>query len=382
MNRVTSLERHGLAIVASEIAAAAQLACLLEATAAKPGNVSPGIGFVDLSCEDFLASAAAIGGPLSGAGDRPLGTTVRLAIDATRRWCSSNTNLGMVLLLAPIARAAFAIALPGKVRLKPDTTEAAEVRLKPDTTDAEVRLKPDTTDPEVRLKPDTTDPEARVEADGINHIPVVSGFSRTDDAATSGFASALREELRHVLATTTVDDAREVYAAIRHAAPGGLGRVEAQDVAREPDVTLLEAMRLAADRDGIAREYATTFARTFEVGAPALIRARRDGLAWNQAIVEAFLVLLAAAPDTHIARRGGRARAEEVSRVARTVLDAGGVRSDAGRTAIERMDAALRDPQHIANPGTTADLTAASIFVVLLTAGCWRIQQEQRRTKS
>jgi triphosphoribosyl-dephospho-CoA synthase len=64
------------------------------------------------------------------------------------------------------------------------------------------------------------------------------------------------------------------------------------------------------------------------------------------------------------------------------VLDAGGVRSDAGRTAIERMDAALRDPQHIANPGTTADLTAASIFVVLLTAGCWRIQQEQRRTKS
>ena len=186
----------------------------------------------------------------------------------------------------------------------------------------------------------------------------------------------MRDNLDRVLTETTIDDAREVYAAIRRAAPAGLGRVEEQDVAHEPAVTLLDAMRLAADRDGIAREYATTFASTFEIGAPAIVRARRDGLTWSDAIVEAFLVLLAAAPDTHIARRGGRARAEEVSRTARAVLDAGGVRSDAGRNAIGRMDAALRDPQHIANPGTTADLTAASVFVVLLTAGGWRAQPE------
>src|SRR5206468_5886184 len=100
--------------------------------------------------------------------------------------------------------------------------------------------------------------------------PIVSGFSRT-----------LRETLRRVLDATTVDDAREVYAAIRRAAPGGLGRVEAQDVANEPDVTLLEAMRLAAGRDGIAREYATAFEVTFGTGVPALDRARRDGLSWS-----------------------------------------------------------------------------------------------------
>ena len=78
----------------------------------------------------------------------------------------------------------------------------------------------------------------------------------------------------------------------------------------DPTVTLLEAMRLAAGRDGIANEYATGFEVTFATGAPALDRARRDGLCWDDAVVETFLTLLAARPDTHIARRGGRSAAQ------------------------------------------------------------------------
>jgi triphosphoribosyl-dephospho-CoA synthase len=172
-----------------------------------------------------------------------------------------------------------------------------------------------------------------------------------------------------VLEATTVDDARDVYAAIRRAAPGGLGRAQTQDVADEPTMTLLDVMRLAADRDGIAREYATAFEATFNTGAPALDRARRDGLAWDDAIVETFLTLLAAAPDTHVARRGGATVAAEVSRQARTALAEGGVRSAAGRRAIDDMDLRLRDARNAVNPGTTADLTAAAIFVVLLGGG-------------
>ena len=95
----------------------------------------------------------------------------------------------------------------------------------------------------------------------------------------------------------------------------------------------------------------------------------RDGLSWDDAVVETFLTLLAAAPDTHVARRGGAAVAAEVSRRARTALAAGGVRSAAGRRAIDEMDRALRDARNTANPGTTADLTAAAIFVVLLGGG-------------
>jgi triphosphoribosyl-dephospho-CoA synthase len=130
-------------------------------------------------------------------------------------------------------------------------------------------------------------------------------------------------------------------------------------------------MRLAADRDGIAREYATAFEVTFEIGAPALQAARRDGLNWDDAIVETFLTILAAQADTHVVRRGGAAMAEDVSRRANAALGAGGVRSASGRVAIDEMDRALRDADNTANPGTTADLTAAAIFVELLEGG-WR----------
>lgn len=273
----------------NEIAAAVQLACLLEASAPKPGNVSPGKHFGDLRYEDFLASAAAIGPAFARAGERGVGATVREAVEATASWVRTNTNLGIVLLLAPLARA----------------------------------------------------------------------------ACTRAAGASLREEVQRVLDETTVDDARGVYAAIRRAAPGGLGASPEQDVAEEPTMTLLDVMRLAADRDGVAREYATGFATTFDVGAPVLRRVRAGGFSWDDAVVETFLTLLASRPDTHIVRRSGTSLAEEVSARARAVLDTGGVRTDAGRQAIEVMDAALRDEAHAANPGATADLTAAAIFVEL-----------------
>ena len=159
--------------------------------------------------------------------------------------------------------------------------------------------------------------------------------------------------------------------AIRRAAPGGLGQAPAQDVADEPTLPLLDVMRLAAHRDGIAREYASTFEVTFETGVPALDAARRDGLSWDDAVVETFLTLLARSPDTHIARRAGEEIAADVSRRARATLEAGGVRSALGRRALEAMDVELRDAGHSKNPGTTADLTTAAIFVVLLGGG-WR----------
>jgi triphosphoribosyl-dephospho-CoA synthase len=97
-------------VTGEAISAAAQLACLLEVSAPKPGNVSPERHFHDTRYEDFLASAVAIGPALAEAGSRPLGATIRSAVEATARWTRSNTNLGIVLLLAPLARAA---ARPG-----------------------------------------------------------------------------------------------------------------------------------------------------------------------------------------------------------------------------------------------------------------------------
>jgi triphosphoribosyl-dephospho-CoA synthase len=81
--------------------------------------------------------------------------------------------------------------------------------------------------------------------------------------------------------------------------------------------------------------------------------------------------VLAASPDTHVARRGGVQLAADISQRAGDVLGAGGVRSDEGRRALGYFDHSLRDPRNIGNPGTTADLTAAALFVALLQ-GAWK----------
>ena len=131
----------------------------------------------------------------------------------------------------------------------------------------------------------------------------------------------------------------------------------------EPAIGLREAMASAAARDSIASEYVTDYALTFETGVPALAAALADGLPVRAAIVELHLRLLARAPDTVIARKRGADAAARVSAGARGVLAAGGVRA---AEALEHFDASLREPGNALNPGTTADLVTAVIFVALV----------------
>jgi triphosphoribosyl-dephospho-CoA synthase len=265
------------------VAGAAQLACVLEASAEKPGNITPRHDFADTSYEDMLRSAIAIGPELARASERGVGASVLAAVEATRRVAGANTNLGIALLLAPLARAAL----------------------------------------------------------------VGSGVG-------------------DVLAALTVDDARDAYEAIRRAGAGGLDEPVEHDVRAAPEIGLREAMAAAAERDSVAREYASGFAITFDRGLPALDRALEAGLPPRVAIVELFLELLAAVPDTLIARKRGRAEAERVSAAAAAVLRTGGVRTGTGRDAIGGLDAALRRDGNALNPGTTADLVTAVLFVAVL----------------
>jgi len=138
------------------------------------------------------------------------------------------------------------------------------------------------------------------------------------------------------------------------------------DVRAEPAVGLREAMASAAQRDSIAREYVTDYALTFDTGVPALAAALGDGLAVREAIVELHLRLLERAPDSLIARKRGADAAARVSAGARAALAAGGVRTAAGRAAVRSFDASLREPGNALNPGTTADLVTATLFVALL----------------
>src|SRR5205085_6863187 len=81
----------------------ATLACLLEATAPKVGNVHRGADFENLTFTDFVVSAVAIGPAMETAKTGGVGVAILESIKATRQLVDTNTNLGMVLLLAPLA---------------------------------------------------------------------------------------------------------------------------------------------------------------------------------------------------------------------------------------------------------------------------------------
>jgi triphosphoribosyl-dephospho-CoA synthase len=253
----------------------AQIACLFEATARKPGNVHRFRDFEDTHYLDFLLSAAAISGPLDRASELGLGQTILACVEATRRVVRSNTNLGMILLLAPLA----------SVPLDQD----------------------------------------------------------------------LRDGLGRILGSTTTDDARLVYRAIRVAKPGGLGTVEAQDIEDEPTITLLEAMTLAADRDLVARQYANGFADVFDSALPSLKASIERGNLLETAIINTYLAFLSENPDTLIARKLGLEVAEMVTMKARDVV----------MDDLADFDGWLRQDGHARNPGATADLTTAALFVAL-----------------
>jgi triphosphoribosyl-dephospho-CoA synthase len=283
------------------IAQLAQIACIWEACAPKPGNVNRTHNFSDTSLEDFLLSAAAIGPVFENAAQMGIGQVVWQAMVETRRWVKTNTNLGLILLLAPLAKACSSL----------EENAGKEIAL---------------------------------------HLSL----------------ETIRKRLKDTLNSLTVEDARNTYAAIRLAQPGGLGRVSQSDVADEPSITLLQAMALAQDRDAVAREYSAGYAISFETGLPALKKALHQSGDFSQAIVQTFLTILKQVPDTLIARKRGFNMAMQVSQQAEEVLKMGGAFSPEGQAALAEMDRALRDETHTLNPGATADLTATAIFLFLL----------------
>ncbi len=260
-------------------------ACELDVQSIKPGNVSvasPGHG---MSAADFLASAKAICGPITEPGIS-IGERIYAAIEATQHTVSCNTNLGIVLLLAPLIQA--------------------------------------------------------------TEIPC-------GDSLESGTQQALN--------SLTLQDADWAYRAIRLAKPGGMGEGVAHDIAKPPQITLLQAMQEAGDRDQIARLYANGFRNLFH----------RNLVIWREALVRwgsaerattaVFLESLARESDSLIARKLGDEKSEAVSRDAREVWQALKTTAVWGNIS-ERLvawDAELKGQQ--INPGTTADITVATIFL-------------------
>ncbi len=270
---------------AEHVAACFLAACRAELQALKPGNVhvfAPGHG---MEVRHFEQAAQAAADVIARPGIQ-VGVRIRRAVDASLAVAGCNTNLGIILLAAPLIAAAPA-------------------------------------------------PEP----------------------------GSLRARLAQVLAGLTLDDAENAFRAIATAKPGGLGNATEGDVHAPAPSDLRTAMSLAADRDSIARQYATDFADIFAIGLPEL---EAEPCA-PYGVENAYLALLCAFPDSHIARKFGNQTAETVRDEAQQLRRAMAGADESRRHALlAEFDASLK--ARGINPGTTADLTVASILAALLAA--------------
>jgi triphosphoribosyl-dephospho-CoA synthase len=267
----------------SIVAEAFIAACRDELEAPKPGNVHVYACGHRMTAAQFVDSAVAAADPLCAPATR-VGARIRGAVEATFRAVGANTNLGIVLLCAPLAAAA--------------------------------------------------------ELDGCK----------------------LRDALVRVLDGLDVPDADDAFAAIVRASPAGLGRAERHDVFAAAQVTLKHAMAEAADRDRIARQYATGFADVFDLGMRLHAAATTRWSDPKSATLAVYLGFLSNFPDSHIARKHG---GDAAAQVCRTAMKFDVLLWSAQEPAdllgeLLAWDAALK--ARGINPGTTADLTVATLF--------------------
>ncbi len=272
-----------------DVAQAFHDACLAELDALKPGNVHRFADGHRMSVADFEASAAAAA-PTIGMLDLSVGERIEQAILATKDAVGQNTNLGIILLAAPLAQAAM------------------------------------------------------------------------------GSDGTLRDRLVQVLRSLSVEDARAAYRAIRVAEAGGLGEIADHDIGAEPRIDLLEAMRAAETRDRIAWNYTHDYVDILELG----LKWRNGGLKrWGQThwtTTYVFLGFLAHIPDTLIERKFGADAASEIRDEARPIEASFSqcTKPDEMVAPLTAFDRSLKERG--LNPGTSADLTVATLFASALQA--------------
>ncbi|MBE0438436.1 MAG: triphosphoribosyl-dephospho-CoA synthase [Gammaproteobacteria bacterium] len=261
-------------------------ACEHEVAAPKPGNVNCFSDAHNMQLQDFINSAHAIAPALSVPNSN-VGQMILDAIIATRTVVDCNTNLGIVLLFAPLCCAIQ-------------------------------------------------------NCDSFEQLP---------------------QKLDHVLNNLTIKDAIDTYQAIRLAQAGGLGHSEQQDINNTPTVTLRQAMAIARNHDAIAAQYLNNYHEIYTIGLAKLTESLNCGESVEWATTFAYLNLLSNVPDSLIYRKYGLERAHEVMKFAKQLLRY--PLQFKGISRIERdiikWDIELK--KEAINPGTTADLTAATLLV-------------------
>ncbi len=258
-------------------------ACLAELEALKPGNVHIFADGHGMTVSDFIKSAEAVASVIA-LPDLTLGQRILYSVQATQKAVACNTNLGIILLCAPLVHGALMVS-PG----------------------------------------------------------------------------SLLERLKIVLQQTTVDDANLAFQAINLARPAGLGTAYEHDVHQPADCTLLQAMQAAACRDSIAAQYRNNFDAIFNLALPILQMSAEDKKpAWLT--TQVYLTFLAIFPDSHLLRKYGETLASDIQQQAKEHLTIFNISGNPKlyQAKLLAWDNELKQKQ--INPGTSADLTVASLF--------------------
>ncbi len=182
-------------------------------------------------------------------------------------------------------------------------------------------------------------------------------------AIAAGKPEELPAELASVLEKTTVTDAIDFYSAFEKAKARvievdsfSLNDENWRETVCESDKTLLELMRLSSMHDIVAREWASNYERSFLLAKRLEEQISRYGQ--NEGIVRTFLEALAEVPDSLICAKFGGNLAHKVSkRAGEALLD-----DTLGKARELDEDLLAAD----INPGSTADIIAASLFIFLL----------------
>jgi triphosphoribosyl-dephospho-CoA synthase len=266
------------------LAHAFKAACIAELEALKPGNVHIFADGHGMTVQDFIASADVVSEVIAQP-DLTLGERILLSVQATQSAVKMNTNLGMILLCAPLIQAKLYV-----------------------------------------------------------------------------HGTGLQANIHAVINGCNIEDAEACFAAIRLANPAGLGAADTHDVHNPADCTLQQAMQQAANQDSIARQYVNNFADVFDGLAyyqKALDKWQRP--AWAAAAL--YLHFLSSFLDSHIVRKQGETIAKLVQNEAieHAVEFNKAFNPKNYQSALMAFDAALK--KRGLNPGTSADLTVASLFL-------------------
>ena len=174
--------------------------------------------------------------------------------------------------------------------------------------------------------------------------------------------------------STTALDSVHLYEAVDIANPSGLNDAPDLDVTDphskerliKENVTLFDVFKIASAYDDICAEWVNNYPVTFDLAYPYLMEQLKSK-PLNTAVVHTFLKILSERPDTFIARKVGKEKAQEVSADAKAVLELGGLETEKGKKSLRAFDKKLRQSQNKCNPGTTADLTAAALALCTLS---------------